>query len=204
VVFCSDNGGIAAFHSQAPYRAGKGSYYEGGVREPMIMRWPGKIESGSRCDEVVNALDFYPTFMDVAGIEKPAGLDGVSLLPLMKGSKDWKPVAQFWHFPIYLQAYDGKFDEARDPLFRTRPGSSMRVGKWKLLEYFEDGALELYDLEKDIGERNDLSKSNPEKTAELHQMMRQWRERINAPVPSEPNPEYNAGAEQKAIHKFAE
>ena len=202
VIFCSDNGGIAAFHSQAPYRAGKGSYYEGGVCEPMIMRWPGKIQPGSRCDEVVNSLDFYPTFMEVAGIKKPANLDGVSLLPLMTGSKDWKPLAQFWHFPIYLQAYDGKLDEARDPLFRTRPGSSMRIGKWKLIEYFEDGALELYDLENDPGERHNLSKTNPEKTAELHQMLKQWRARINAPVPTEPNPEYDAAVEAAALQAF--
>lgn len=201
VVFCSDNGGIAKVHSQVPYRAGKGSYYEGGVREPMIMRWPGNIRPGSRSGEVVNSLDFYSTFMEVAGLEKPAGLDGVSLLPLMTGSKDWKPVPQFWHFPIYLEAYDGEFDEARDPLFRTRPGSSMRDGKWKLLEHFEDGELELYDLEQDAGERINLAKSHPEKTAELHQMMKQWRERINTSVPTEPNSEYDAAVEDKALKK---
>lgn len=203
VVFCSDNGGIVAVHSQKPLRGGKGSYYEGGVREPMLMRWPGKIILGSRCDEVVNSLDFYPTFMEVAGIEKPQGLDGVSLLPLMTGSSDWKPVPQFWHFPVYLQAYKGELDDARDPLFRTRPGSAMRVGKWKLHEYFEDGALELYDLEQDAGERMDLSKTHPEKTAELHQMMNEWRRRINAPVPSESNSKYSAVAEEAAIQKFA-
>ncbi len=201
VVFSSDNGGIAAFHSQKPLRAGKGSYYEGGVREPLIMRWPGKIKPGSRCAELVNGLDFYPTFMEAAGIEQPDGLDGVSLLPLMTGSRHWKPVPQFWHFPIYLQAYDEKLDDGRDPLFRTRPGSTMRVGKWKLHEYFEDGALELYDLDADPGERNDLSKSNPEKTEELYQMLKDWRERTNAPVPTEPNPEYDAKAEQEAIRK---
>lgn len=203
VVFCSDNGGIAAVHTQKPFRAGKGSYYEGGVRVPMLMRWPGKIKPGSRCGEAVNSLDFYPTFMEVAGLEKPAGLDGVSLLPLMTGSRDWKPVPQFWHFPIYLQAYKGELDDARDPLFRTRPGSILRLGKWKLHEYFEDGALELYDLEQDVGERRDLSKSHPEKTAELYRVLKEWRSRINAPVPSQLNPKYDAAVEAKALSKFA-
>ena len=202
VVFSSDNGGIAAIHSQNPLRAGKGSYYEGGVREPMVMRWPGKIRSGSRCLELVNSLDFYPTFMDAAGIERPEKLDGVSLLPLMTETGDWTPVPQFWHFPVYLQAYDGRKDEARDPLFRTRPGSAMRLGKWKLHEYFEDGVLELYDLEQDPGERDDLSKSHPGKTAELYRVLQDWRARIKAPVPAQPNPDYDAVAEQAAIRKF--
>lgn len=201
VVFCSDNGGIAAVNQQTPFRAGKGSYYEGGIREPMLMRWPGKIEAGSRCDEVVNSLDFYPTFVEVAGIAEPDGLDGVSLVPLMLG-KPWKDVPQYWHFPIYLQAYEPGEDDGRDPLFRTRPGSAMRFGKWKLHEYFEDGALELYDLEADIGERKNLSTTRPEKTAELHRMMKEWRARIDAPVPSEPNPKYTAAVEQKEKLKF--
>lgn len=191
VVFTSDHGGIAKFHSQAPLRAGKGSYYEGGIRVPFLMRWPGVIEAGSRSDELVNGLDLYPTFMEAAGIAAPDDLDGVSLMPLMRASGDWEPVPQFWHFPIYLQAYDGKLDDARDPLFRTRPGSAMRHRQWKLLEFFEDGALELYDLEADPGERNNLSGTLPEKTAELHQMLKDWRARTNSPVPTELNPDYH-------------
>jgi len=202
VVFCSDNGGIAAIHAQTPLRGGKGSYYEGGVREPMVMRWPEKIQPGSRCEELVNALDFYPTFMDAAGLEPPDGLDGVSLLPLMKEPGEWEPVPQFWHYPIYLQAYQGELDDARDPLFRTRPGSAMRAGQWKLHEYFEDGALELYDLEQDPGERQNLAETYPEKTAELHWMMKEWRARINAPVPTVPNPKYDVEVEQQAKKKF--
>lgn len=202
IVFTSDHGGIAKFHSQAPLRAGKGSYYEGGIRVPLLMRWPGEIEAGIRSGELVNGLDLYPTLMDVTGLSGPSGLDGVSLMPLMQGSEDWKPVTQFWHFPIYLQAYDGHLDEARDPLFRTRPGSAMRQGKWKLHEYFEDGALELYDLENDPGERNNLADELPEKVAELHQVLRKWRAQTNAPVPERLNPEYDKAVEAAAINEF--
>lgn len=128
LVFTSDQGGITLFHSQAPFRAGKGAYYEGGVRVPFIMRWPGVTQPGTQNNELVNGLDLYPTFLDAAGIEPRSELDGVSLLPLLRGSSNWEPVTQFWHFPIYLQAYDGRIDDARDPLFRTRPGSAMRQG----------------------------------------------------------------------------
>lgn len=202
VVFTSDQGGIAKFHAQTPYRAGKGSYYEGGVRVPFMMRWPGVIEPGSVSDELVNGLDFYPTFMQAAAIKPPADLDGVSLMPLLTGTGDWAPVTQFWHFPIYLQAYDGALDDARDPLFRTRPGSAMRHGKWKLLEFFEDSALELYDLEADPGERNNLAAAKPEKTAELHQLLQDWRARTQSPVPTEPNPAYDPQVEAAAISEF--
>ena len=153
IVFSSDNGGIAAVHSQKPHRAGKGSYYEGGVREPMVMRWPAVIQAGSTCDELVNTLDLYPTFLAAAALPVPDGveLDGVSLVPLMRQEGEWNEIPQFWHFPVYLQAYNGKLDDARDPLFRTRPGSAVRSGDWKLHEYFEDSAVELYNLAEDPG-----------------------------------------------------
>ena len=201
VVFCSDNGGIAAIHRQSPWRGGKGSYYEGGIREPMLMSWPGTIQPG-HCKATVNALDFYPTFMELAGLEPKTNLDGVSLVPLFHGVGTWKAVPQFWHFPIYLQAYNGFKDEARDPLFRTRPGSAVRVGKWKLHEYFEDGSLELYDLSQDRGERCNLTQVRPEKTAELKRLLDDWRERVGAPIPTEPNPKYDRMLEAQALAKF--
>lgn len=201
VVFCSDNGGIAAVNTQAPLRGGKGSYYEGGIREPMIMNWPGRIKPG-RCTALVNALDFYPTFMEVAGLEKSSELDGVSLIPLMNGEVEWEPIPQFWHFPVYLQAYGGIKDQARDPLFRTRPGSAMRVGQWKLHEYFEDGVLELYDLSKDSGERNNLAKTHPKKAAELKASLDAWRDAVGAPIPVKINPKYSRELEKAALANF--
>lgn len=201
VVFCSDNGGIAAVNSQAPWRAGKGSYYEGGVREPMLMYWPGTIVAG-RCEAVVNGLDFYPTFMELAGIKYSNELDGVSLVPLMKEEVNWEPVPQFWHFPVYLQAYNGAKDQARDPLFRTRPGSAMRSGNWKLHEYFEEDAIELYDLSKDPGELQNIAGVFPKKAAEMHYMLCAWRNRIGAPVPKQKNSKYNFELEKKALAAF--
>ena len=199
VVFSSDNGGIAGVQSQAPYRAGKGSYYEGGIREPMIARWPGRIKAGSSTDEVVCTLDLYPTFLSAADLPVPEGvqLDGVDLMPVMTQSGVLKERALYWHFPVYLQAYDGKKDDARDPLFRTRPGSAMRFGKWKLHEYFEDGALELYDLEADPGERKNLGAEMPEKLSELKKMLDAWRAETKSPIPTELNPAYKGGGSGK-------
>jgi arylsulfatase A-like enzyme len=165
VVFTSDNGGIRDISPQDPYRAGKGSYYEGGVRVPFAVRWPGMVEPGTTSDVPVTGLDFYPTYLDILGQKTEKELDGTSLAPLLKGEGtiDTRPL--FWHFPIYLQAYNPKTDDGRDPLFRTRPGSTMRYGKWKLHHYFEDMAYELYDLEEDPGERKDLAGAMPDKVA---------------------------------------
>ena len=155
----------------------------------MIVRWPGKIEPGSRCEVPVTGLDFFPTFLEAAGADAPKGveLDGVSLMPLLTGQGSLEPRPLFWHFPIYLQ--NGN-PETRDPKFRTRPGSVVRQGDWKLHEYFEDGGLELYHLQEDPGERVNLAARKPERTARLHALLRQWREETEAPVPSEPNPKY--------------
>jgi len=193
VLFCSDNGGICKTSSQAPFRAGKGSYFEGGVREPMVVRWPKKIEPNSTCSVPVIGIDFFPTFLDAAGVSVPKGksLDGVSLMPLLTGSGSIPERTLYWHFPIYLEAYAGAADESHDPLFRTRPGSALRQGKWKLHEYFEDGRIELYDLQGDLGERNNVAAKYPEVTAELHKTLKRWRSETNAPVPREPNPKYD-------------
>ena len=194
IIFTSDNGGIRAVSSQHPLRGGKGSYYEGGIRVPYIIQWPGKITPGSTSDHPIVNLDFFPTFREVLGIEgieiKEKLVDGVSLLPLLEGKKQpERPL--YWHFPIYLQAYNKEKDDGRDPLFRTRPGSVVRLGDWKLHQYFEDNGLELYNLKDDLGERNNLAEKNPEKTKEMLDLLRRWRDETAAPVPRELNPEYN-------------
>lgn len=197
VVFTSDNGGIRKFSKQDPYRAGKGSYYEGGVRVPFTVRWPGVVKPGTKSDTPVTGLDFYPTYLDILGLKANKPLDGVSLLGLLQGTGTLEKRPLFWHFPIYLQAYDPKTDDGRDPLFRTRPGSTMRYGKWKLHHYFEDMAYELYDLETDIGERNNLAEAKPEKLKELVAMLDAWRTEYNAPIPSTPNPKYDPSTDKK-------
>ena len=190
VFFFSDNGGVKGITSNQPLRGGKGMLYEGGIREPMFVCWPGVVKAGTICDTPVIGIDLYPTILEMAGAQKPRGklLDGRSIVPLLKGRKSLNRKAIFWHFPAYLQ---GKAEGARDPYFRTRPGAAVRAGHWKLIEYFEDGALELYNLKNDIAEQNNLAEIMPEKTSELHKLMLAWRKAVNAPVPTELNPDYN-------------
>ncbi|MDC1490330.1 sulfatase [bacterium] len=193
VLFSSDNGGIRKFSKQDPWRAGKGSYYEGGIRVPLTVRWPGFVEPGSSCSVPVTGLDFYPTFLDAIGAKPSPGkvLDGDSLLPLLSEKGNFpKDRTLYWHFPIYLQNYAGEEDQSRDLKFRTRPGTVLRCGKWKLHEYFEDGAFLLFDLEKDPGEKNDISGAKPKKLQKLKEDMYAWRKRTNSPVPTKRNPQY--------------
>ncbi len=190
VIFTSDNGGIRAISHQDPLRAGKGAYYEGGIRVPLVIRWPGKVKAGSHSDTPVTNLDFYPTIQSIILAEKKASLlDGDDISPLLFG-KTLPERTLVWHFPIYLQAYDPGEDGGRDRLFRTRPGSIIRQGKWKLHEYFEDGGLELYNLEDDPGESHNLVAENVQKTKALHQHLKDWRKKMHAPVPTQLNPVY--------------
>lgn len=199
IVFSSDNGALHHFSPQAPLRGEKGSYYEGGIRVPLVVSWPGRIEPGSRSHVPVTNLDFFPSFLEIAGIPRPEGhaVDGDSLLPLLTGDGPLPSDRELvWHFPIYLQQYKGPHDSGtRDYLFRTRPGSVIRIGPWKLHEYFEDGGLELYHLGADPGERRNLVELYPGKLAELFHRLTQWRERLNAPVPTKPNPRYDPEVE---------
>ena len=190
VFFFSDNGGVKNITSNQPLRGGKGMLYEGGIREPMAVRWPGVVEPGTTSDTPVIGVDLYPTIVQMTGAPTPDGklLDGESIVPLLKGQDDWQREAIFWHFPAYLQ---GKAEGARDEHFRTRPCGAVRAGDFKLIEYFEDGDLELYNLKDDIGEQNNLVDTMPEKAAELHTLLLDWRKEVNAPVPTELNPEYD-------------
>jgi arylsulfatase A-like enzyme len=192
ILFISDNGGHYAITKQLPLRSGKGSYYEGGIREPMFAYWKGKIKAGTKSDMPVTNIDFYPTLLEVAGVEKQERkqLDGESILPVLtgKGTLEQRPL--FWHFPIYLQAYLKEGDPTQDPLFRTRPGSAVRLGDWKLIQYFENNDLELYNLKEDLSEKNNLAQTNPEKRKELLEILENWRKETQAPVPAELNPEY--------------
>jgi arylsulfatase A-like enzyme len=192
ILFTSDNGGHYAITKQFPLRSGKGSYYEGGIREPMCVVWPGKIEKGTKSDIPVTNLDFYPTVLEVAGVEKPAGkiLDGQSLLPVLTGRGNLKERPLFWHFPFYLQAYLKQGDPTQDPLFRTRPGSAVRLGDWKLIQYFENNDLELYNLNEDIREKENRANTEPEMLNKLLRILENWRMEVNAPIPTKLNPEY--------------
>ena len=190
VIFFSDNGGVGGITDMSPLRGSKGMLYEGGIREPMIVRWPGTIEPGTHCDVPVISIDFYPTFLEIAGINKPKDLilDGENILPLFSGGGEFSERAIFWHFPAYLQASNNLLP---DLIWRTTPVSVIREGDWKLLEFFEDGHLELYNLKKDISESDNLAEQMPEQAKFLHNKLLNWRAKINAPVPLELNPDYN-------------
>lgn len=205
IIFTSDNGGIHDLSDQSPLRGEKGSYYEGGIRVPLAIRWPGQTSPGSRHPTPVTGLDFFPTFLELAGVAVPEGhiIDGHSLVPVLTGTGALpadRPL--IWHFPIYLQAYGRGNPTTRDPLFRTRPGSVIRHGPWKLHEFFEDGGLELYHLDTDPGERRNLAILFPEETQRLHTTLRTWRETIDAPMPTGPNPAHNPEAEANAIRNL--
>ncbi len=194
ILFTSDNGGHYGITKQWPLRSGKGSYYEGGIREPMFAYWKGKIRPGIKTDVPVSNLDFYPTILEVAGIKKPEEkvLDGTSIIPVLTGSGDLGERPFYWHFPIYLQAYIKGDTTTQDPLFRTRPGSAIRLGDWKLIQYFENNDLELYHLNNDPGEKNNLAETEKEKVRELLQLLERWRKETGAEIPKELNPDFLA------------
>jgi len=151
------------------------------VRGPCIGKWKGTIEPESRCDEPVISVDLFPTFVALGGgkVDPKLQLDGESLVPLLKssGKAKLKRDALYWHFPGYLQA------TVKNGNWRTTPVGSIRKGDWKLIEFFEDGTVELYNLKEDIGQKNNLAKKMPEKARELLEQLRQWRKEIDAPMP---------------------
>ncbi len=167
VVFMSDNGGT---NGNAPLRSNKGSTYEGGIREPMIISWPGVTKPGSKCSVPVISMDFFPTFVEIGGgdPDKSTAVDGLSLVKLLKGGRRLDREALYWHFP-----------------HRGNIGSSgaIRKGKYKLIEKFRTGKLELYDLSKDIGEKNDLSEELPKIVNELYAYLKTWRKETGAIMP---------------------
>lgn len=191
IVFTSDNGGLYGITKQKPLRAGKGSYYEGGIRVPFFFVLNNKINPNLKSESPITNLDVFPTILDYAGIrDDKLKLDGYSLKSILEGEDEMLERPLYWHFPIYLQAYNVNDNETRDTLFRTRPGSVIRKGDWKLHYYFEDEGVELFNLSEDIEERNNVAETNPNKTEELLTLLRQWWKETKAPIPTEKNPEY--------------
>jgi arylsulfatase A-like enzyme len=187
VVFTSDNGGLATAEghptSNLPLRGGKGWPYEGGIRTPWIIRAPGLTKPGSICDTPVITTDFYPTFLELAGLPPfpEQHRDGVSLRRLLKGSQPQRGAPLFWHYPHYGNQ-------------GGTPCGVIRDGDWKLIEWFEDGSLELFNIRTDVGEAKNLAAENPKKTKELHGKLVVWRKEVNALMPI-PNPDVDAAAE---------
>ena len=163
--------------SNVPLRNEKGSVYEGGIRDPLIVRYPGKIKPHSTSPEVVTSVDFYPTFLELANASAPAGhtLDGVSLLPILTGRAPLTERAIFWHYPVY---------------HHDRPASALRKGPWKLIENLETQETQLYNLATDIGETTDLSKAYPQIHSALYAELKQWQKSVDAKIPV-PNPDFD-------------
>lgn len=184
VVFFSDNGGLSTLRTfgptcNEPLRAGKGWLYEGGIREPMIVRAPGVTEPGSTCDAPVISMDFFPTILELAGLPAQPELhaDGKSLVPLLAGIKtvDNERIL-CWHYPHYHGS-------------TWAPGAAIRQGDWKLVEFYHYGNVELYNLKDDPSEKNDLSETMPEKTREMLDKLHAWQKDLNAQMPKL-NPDY--------------
>jgi arylsulfatase A-like enzyme len=182
VFFTSDNGGLATAEGSptcnAPLSEGKGWMYEGGTREPLLVSWPGQTRPGGTCSVPVTTPDFYPTMLEMAGLDPipEQHCDGLSLAPLLRGQDKLDREAIYWHYPHYGNQGGS-------------PGCSLRAGDYKLLEFFEGNRLELYNLAEDIGEEKNLAEEQPDLAHDLHQMLVAWREDVSARLPT-PNPDW--------------
>jgi arylsulfatase A-like enzyme len=199
LIFASDNGGVGGYEREgvhggditdnAPLRSGKGSLYEGGTRVPLIVRWPGVVKPGTTCNTPTIHVDVFPTFLELAGAKAPENqpLDGESLVPLLKDpSASLKRDAIYQHFPGYLGAGGGTW--------RTTPVALVQSGDWKLMEFMEDKRVELYNLKDDIGEKNNLAASDPDRAKAMLEKLHAWQTTIKAPMPT-PNTPVAASAE---------
>ena len=177
IIFTSDNGGLLGVTNNAPLRSGKGFPYEGGIRVPLIIFWPDFINGGKVIDTPVSSIDFFPTLCSAAGIKNSTDevVDGLNLLPLIKGENNVKRQSLFWHFPHYR----GKIN----------PYSIIRNGDWKLIKRYDGKPFELFNLKNDLSEKNDLSQDMPEKVKELNEEIMIWLLKTNARVPRA-NPDY--------------
>ncbi|HEX5271722.1 MAG TPA: sulfatase-like hydrolase/transferase [Gemmataceae bacterium] len=182
VLFMSDNGGLATLEGSnmaatfnGPLREGKGYLYEGGIRVPLIVRWPGVTKAGTTCSVPVCSIDFFPTALEACGVKCDAKVDGLSLIPLFRGGK-LEREALYWHYPHY--ANQG-----------SRPGAAARAGAYKLIEFYENGRRELYDLDRDVGETRNLVADKPDVARELGRKLDAWRKDVGARMMA-PNPDY--------------
>jgi arylsulfatase A-like enzyme len=195
IVFTSDNGGriTQGTTTNAPLRFGKASAYEGGVRVPLIVYWPGVTKPGSVSDTPVITMDLFPTLLEACGIAAPkatsptgaSGRDGVSLVPLLRGTGQLQREALFWHYPHH-QHYQ---------LGGAMPYSAVRAGDFKLIEFFDDQRVELYDVRHDLGEQHDLAATKPELVTQLRSRLNAWRNSVGAQMPK-PNPHYDPSRPQ--------
>ncbi len=177
IIFTSDNGGLLGPTDNAPLRSGKGYPYEGGIREPFIVRWPGKVQAGTVNHSLVCSIDCLPTLCEAAGVDIPNDrpIDGLSLMPLIKQAGSLDREALYWHFPHYRHG--------------NSPYSIIRKGDWKLIKHYVGPRFEMFNLKEDLSEKNNLAESHPEKLKELHEDLQAWLKETNAKMPK-PNPKF--------------
>ena len=182
IIFTSDNGGHGRWTSNYPLRGNKGNFYEGGIKVPLIINWANKIKKGEVSETPVISTDLYPTILDMANLPliPEQHMDGISLWPSISGGDDVDRDALYWHFPNYINK--GHPNPAT-------PCSVIQSGRWKLIERFEYGTYELYDLNNDVSEENDLSEEMPEKVNELAEKLKVWRQDLDVQM-AEVNPDY--------------
>lgn len=173
VIFTSDNGGWSGATDNRPLKAGKGYLYEGGLRVPLVIRWPGVTKPETECDTPVISMDLTATVLDAAGVSMPRGevLDGESLRPLLEG-KQLSRDALYFHYPHFAFHKD------------NRPGSAIRQGDWKLILNYDDDSCELYDLKSDLGEKRDLAASKTEVAKQLKTRLQDWLRDVGAGIPT--------------------
>ena len=194
-VFTSDNGGHTVTFNQ-PLRGAKGAFYEGGIRVATFAVWPDAVAPDSVCDTPITGVDYLPTFAEIADAALPQSqpVDGRSILPLLHGRKALTNRSIFWHYPLYLQGNGYNLVRpihGTDTLYwRATPSSVIRKGDWKLIQYFESGEVELFNLAKDRSETKDLSKTYPEKADALRKELERWQKKTNAVIPSRLNPDF--------------
>lgn len=183
IIFFSDNGGLEKFTNNIPLREGKGTQYEGGIRVPLIVRWPGHIAANSLNATRVCSIDFLPTLVALAhGPKTTAVVDGIDISPLLTGSAPIQREALFWHYPHY---HAGK------------PGGSIIQGDMKLINFFEENTYELYDLAHDQGESKNLASQRPEIVADLRKKLEAWRTSVGAQMMT-PNPNYDPDSKKRS------
>ena len=195
-IFTSDNGGHAGATPNAPLRGAKGAFYEGGIRVPTFAVWPSEIEANSICDTPISGVDYLPTFAALAKAPTPTRqpVDGRSIVPLLRGESALEDRSIFWHYPLYLQGNGYNLVvpiHGTDRLYwRATPCSVIRKGDWKLIQYFESGKIELFNLNKDLEEQRELSKSHPEKAEDLLHELKRWQRNTHAVIPTTLNPDF--------------
>jgi arylsulfatase A-like enzyme len=182
IIFTSDNGGRVPTTSNAPLRVGKGSCYEGGVRVPLIVCWPNVAAAGRTCNEPVISMDLFPTILEIVGQMEASesGRDGVSIVPLLRETGTFPDRSLYWHYPHYQHYQQGG----------ATPYGAIRRGDWKLIEFYDDFRIELYNLRDDIGEMKNLAASKPDLVDSLREELHDWRREVGAQMPT-PNPNYD-------------